>query len=117
MTDLDIPALKAAALAAKGNRLYLDVLLEMLDPAAVLGLIERLERAEARADGMERAGAEQARRADENAEVIRQQRARLEKLEAVAKAARDYKDNFYDDVAGKLFAMLEQALAALEAAP
>lgn len=50
MTDpIDIPALKAAALAAKGNRLELDVLLEMLaEPAAVLTLIERLETAEHR---------------------------------------------------------------------
>lgn len=47
MSDLDLAALKAAALAAKGNRLYLDVLQEMLDPAAVLALIERLGKLEA----------------------------------------------------------------------
>ena len=78
---------------------------------AVPALIERLEAAEARADGMERAGAEQARRANENAEVIRQLRARMEKLEAVAEAA----SPFASSNAGGLEARLAQALAALEA--
>lgn len=97
MTDIDLPALKAAALAAIDKRPPIPRdynpraeeeheaarfrLSALANPAAVLALIERLEAAEERADGMERAGAEQARRADENADVIRQLRARIAELE------------------------------------
>lgn len=106
MTDLDLAALKAAARCG-----------DMTDPFSVLALIERLERAELdlRLCSASLSAVKEALRQTDAARDA--MCARLEKLDAVAKAARDYKDNFYDDVAGRLFALLEQALAALEAAP
>lgn len=145
MTDIDIPTLKAAALAAtpgpwmrivKGEQFPMVAItgpnlrigsktatysrpmgdmefIALANPATILALIERLERAEAVAEYARSREIPTTEKQVKAAEMFftAPMMARLEKLEAVAEAA----SPFASSNAGGLEARLAQALAALEA--
>lgn len=120
MTDIDIPALKAAALESIAERergpQRIDRLhfITLVDEHAVFALIERLERAEAVAEYARSREIPTTEKQVKAAEMFftAPMMARLEKLEAVATAARVLLDNESNIIARS---DMREALAALEA--